>query len=292
MSLGFVIFVPGGRPPDGAAIAGAGQTLGFSIQIEPYDPLLQTGSLPVTIDGVDGAFEYYADQIADYLEDVGGEYSFFERTRLRIRFAWAVSLILHSRSDDLFVASRFGAAMTLAARGQLMDMRGDFLAPDQLTQFLARISAPKNVAERKGIAEHVHAALGAAITLLGYSLIEPLERGDRWYYRKGSHFTSQFITSSAYFDGDESFCAVHFYGSPLTVAELRNGEMSGNVTGMNLFDYQWGQLDRPPESVLPKNILVDAEFDTKTLPQVQRELAEVEPAIWSRLKELAEKDLS
>ncbi len=276
--MGFVIFVPGGRPPNAEEVLTAAGKLGLELQVEPYDPVSQTGSLPVTVDGVEGAFEYYADEIARYLEDVGDEYSFFERMSLRLRFVWAISLILHSRLDDLFVASRFAAAMTVASRGHLMDLRGKYLTAQQLAPLLAKIPPPKNLAARDGIAAHVYAALDRIITRLGYLAIEPLERGSRWHWRGGAHFASEFIVSAAYFDGDESYCALDFCGSDLTVAELRS-RGTGSIIGLNLS--QW------TESALPRNIVVGADFDTKTLPQIEGELAAADRTLWTRLISLA-----
>lgn len=289
MSNHLVVFVPRFvRLPGADALGKAARSIGYSLRLEDFDPVTQVGGLPGTANEVDGAFEYFADTIADYLDEVGGEFSWFQRVKLR-RYASAISFVTHSREDDLFLARIAAAACALSTHGRLLDTSsGRFFGSSEIKKWVkSGAVAPANVGGRKQLAETVHDSIAELLRALSFErLIPPPEdRGDeRWYGRPGRHLPHEFVTASAYFDGDEALCSIDYFASRHDAAFLRQRGLSGNVAGTNLFDFQFSHLKRPFESLLPKNIPVDAAFKARTLPQLDAELHHVDESVWSFLE--------
>lgn len=289
MSLQLIVFVPRGTavPPAtrwAKVAAESGIPLSFAGR---FDPARDSGSRPVTCGDLEAAFEYYNDDIGAYLEEVGGDFSWWRRFRLRRGFGRAVGFVTHSRSDDRLAACAAAASLAAACNGLLLDCEsGRFMAPADAVAWgkqQVRALTPANVTGRGAVAREVHQFMDGALRALGFAPA-PLEPPGEWSFRAGTEPPTQLVEVRTAFDGEEGFLLVTFFGTPHSLDDLRRRGLEGNVAGINLMDFFYSRLDRDVDSILPKNIPVGPGFaSSPTARQLMAELQEADRLIWAVL---------
>lgn len=211
----------------------------------------------------------------------------------------AASFSVHSRSDDLFAAGVAAAVLAVTVRGLLLDARtGHFIPADQALAWSTQLERPdpESLRRREATAAVVQRHVGMLLSDLGFS---PLEEGpdpetrqeERWLVRAGTAFPHELVNVSVYSDGDESWLGVTFYGTPFEIEKLRREGLSGNIAGRSLFTYLFDVLERPFETILPKNIPVTEEFpSTSAARQLRKELEEAHRDVYSELRSSMKED--
>ncbi len=297
MSMHLVVFVPKGTGvPHAAAWQRRAGEAGFRLVLpDSLDAATQTGSVLVVCEGLEAAFEYYNDDVASYLEEVGSEFSWFRRRRLR-RFSRAVDFVTHSRMDDWLAACVAAATLTMAVSGQLLVCgSGKFLDPAEAQAWAAeqvRNLRPRNAERRPAISAATHAYVERILGSLGFALApgsgphshapRPFER---WYHRHGTTLPTEMVHVDTAFDSDEAFLYVTFWASPDSVEQLRTEGLSGNASGIDLFMLFWGRLDRPVEELLPKHLAITEDFAASgEAARLALEIEEADSVVWPILQ--------
>lgn len=295
MSIHTIVFVPD-RPslPASTAWTRAAKQHGFALTFpDPVDVLRHTGSVPVECDGIEAAFELYCDRLDDYLEEVGDDLSQSDRQRVS-GFRYAVDFCTHSRIDDRMAAVIAAATLAASTSGLLLDSGGTFVeaagaiawAREQLSHL-----SPANRIDRRAVESSVHAFVDQIVAEHGYVPIAALppmnRRGDRWHARAGKRFKHELVVASVYFDGDESFLAITFFGTRHAPDKLRAKGVAGKVSGRNLSDYLYiereetGNRGKKP---LPKNIPAgELNASIAIGKQLRKEFAQADAAVWGTL---------
>ena len=296
MSIQHVVFVPSAkRLPSSEEWSDAAAALEFRLTVSPaFEPLKQSGGLLVRCNEVDAGFEYYCDEVDTYLEEVGEDFSWLRRLRLR-RYRYAVSLVTHSREDDYFAAVVAAAALCHRSGGLLLDCTtGRFIASDACREWVrATAKAPSHaaIANRKAAGETVHLWIRSLLAELGYEELSrppsPRSRpGDHWFARVGTTFPGELVEASIYADGEESFLGITFFATKVTLAKLKPASFMENAAGFYLFQ-ALEHAGRSGEEVLPQNIPIDESFPTTaTAEQLRRELREADAVAFQSLKKL------
>jgi hypothetical protein len=122
MSVHVVAFVPSASAfPTPLAWAAAIREAGFPFVLDhAFDVFTQVGFLPGQYAGVPAGFEYYCDPVAEYLSEVGHEFSWLQRLRIR-RHSFAVAFVTHSRFRDLMASVLASSILTRLSNGLLLD---------------------------------------------------------------------------------------------------------------------------------------------------------------------------
>ena len=301
MSIHTVVFVPDKTLlPCSAKLAQQASSAGYQLEAaSDFDPQIQNGFLPVTCDGMETGFEYFCDPISDYLDEVGSEFSFLQRWRMR-RFEVVADFVTHSGHDERYAAIIAAASFAVAANGLLLDCNsGRFIPSKRAFRWARRVAEPpdpEQVSKRREIAK---LALNHAWTILeplGYSKLDRAPdksdlRGSKWFVRRGSAFRNEMVEVSVAADADQSFLVVSFFGSPFPIEKLRRDGLSGNAAGRYLNQYHFYILERPYEAVLPQNILIDENFlESEEARRLTEEIREADEGVFEELRAGLEED--
>lgn len=296
MSLDLVVFIPRRAVlPRVAAWVEAAHSHGFQLSFDPgFNPHEHSGGLPVVCQGVEAAFEYYYDNVADYLHEAGESFTWLERLRFRMKFRAAVALVTHSRADDRFAAVVAAAALAQTTHGLLLDCAsGRFVQAAEAGRWVrevAQVPSPESVARRSRITASVHEYIGSIVAELGYVALDRAFKtggssGSRWFARSGSVFRNELVEASVSSDQEESFLCISFYGTPFSLESLYTDGFSDRAAGWYLFQVLADVLGKPFEDILPRNIPVDEQFASSAAGrQLRRELEEADRSVFSRLR--------
>jgi len=293
MSVSTVVFVPNGGLPSVQAWVDAAALANFELVFdEPLDIRRHVGGLPVVCSGLPAAFEFCTATIKGYLAEVGAEFSWLERLRLR-RYAWAADFITHSRLDDRYAAIVVAASLAHASRGLLLDCEsGKFVRHSNALSWArqeVRMPEERDLVRRDRIAKAVHDFVREVLLDLGYSALAhaPDRRSSpeaRWFARSGSVFRNELVEVSVESDAGDSHLCVSFIGTPFLLEKLRNEGLNGNAAGWYLYQYYPHEAFKSPEPPLPQSIPVDEGFSESTAgKRLERELRDVNTSIFQKL---------
>jgi hypothetical protein len=293
LSLHLVVFLSlGAELPGANEWSEEAERQGFRLKVPlTFDPVQQSGGLLVVCDELEGCFEFYNDSISDYLEEVGEDFSWWTRLRLR-RYERVVDFVTHSSEDDWRSAVVASAAFAAAAKGTLLDCQtGRFVRSGDAPAW-ARSQThdipPGLPARRARIRASVHEYVATVLKELAYApCAAPRDMSspaDRWYSRPGARFTHELARISVDFDGDRSFLGASFLGATEPLELILSSGVIGRAAGRDLFHYYVLVLGRPVESVLPRSIPVAEGFpDSGEAARLRAEIHEIHPGIFEDL---------
>ena len=124
MSIAVTVFVPAKSQTWSRDELQAFMTeAGFELVLNDFDPARQTGYVPGRFRGAPAGFEFFSDDVAEYLEtaeDEGLELSKNERKRIA-KFAQVAELVTHSRFHDGLAACIAAGCLAAMTGGEIMD---------------------------------------------------------------------------------------------------------------------------------------------------------------------------
>jgi hypothetical protein len=142
MSMAVTVFVP----QDAASWTSAQlqafiQRSGFDLQLEPFEPSTSRGYRPGRYRTAPAGFEFYADDVTDYLdtaEDEGLELTPEDVQRIS-PFAQAAEFVTHSRFHDGLAAALAAGCLAAMTGGVILDnSSGDWVAPERALSWARR----------------------------------------------------------------------------------------------------------------------------------------------------------
>jgi hypothetical protein len=295
MSMQLVVFARQ-SPPDVGEWEAVAAANGLALKFEgPFDTVSHNGAVRLTCEGVEAAFEYYNDTIREYLSEVGHQFSWLRRWRLSLR-PRAIQFVTHSRTDDWMAASVAASACSALTGGLLLDTTtGRFMSSAAVWDWARERAAklvPRNVSQRSAISTNVHTFIESVLTERGFARTERLRlvtgrdagAGERWYDRRGRTLPNELVQVETYFDGEDAFATITFFGTTNDLDLLRAGGVIGNAAGRELFMFLWGTLQRDPSSLLPSNIPIgDGLASTAIGKRLRAEVGEADELIWTTL---------
>jgi len=134
MSIHIVVFL--NEIPPAKAWAAALEENEFAIKLNrSFDTTRQRGFVPSSYGHVPAGFEYYADPVEDYLDEVGEDFAEDEVARIR-QFSYAIDFVTHSRFHDAIAAAIAAGVLAQLRDGLLLDCQtGNFLQSSEAVRW-------------------------------------------------------------------------------------------------------------------------------------------------------------